>query len=86
MFLYNPFGYFSFCHNRFQITVKRISTRNKNPVPYHPQGLMQLMKTGMNIIEHTHQFEIRFRCNENCSYISFKKTKIDFIIVADITP
>ena len=24
-----PFAYFSFCHKRFQITVKRISTRNK---------------------------------------------------------
>ena len=74
MFLYNPFGYFSFCHKRFQITVKRISTRNETSVPYYPQGLMQLMKIGIKINEHTHQT------------LFLKKTKIDFIIVADITP
>ena len=72
MFLYNPFGYFSFCHKRYQITVKRISTRNKTPVPYYPQGLMQLIKIGIKINE--------------ARIFHFLKTKIDFIIVADITP
>ena len=79
MFVYNPFGYFfHFVIKRYQITVKRILTRNKNPVLYYPQGSMQLMKTGIKINEHTHQtLHVYFISKEN---------QIDFIIVADITP
>ena len=58
MFLSKPFGYFSFCHKRFQITVKRISTRNETSVPYYPQGLMQLMKIGIKINEHSSKLEL----------------------------
>ena len=76
MFLSKPFGYFSFCHKRFQITVKRISTRNETSVPYYPQGLMQLMKIGIKINEHTHQ----------TLYFISKENQIDFIIATDITP
>ena len=38
VFVYPLWIFFHFVIKRYQITVKRISTRNKNPIPYYTQA------------------------------------------------